>query len=120
MDEIMNAQHTRSESGPFPPFGLGAEEALEYRKRFRGMIGVASKEGEVESGGTWLFCAVTLYLPLQMKAVSVLPSRVRCRATSSSCSAPLTGRARRRRGAPEDHRHDWSVRSVPARLAQCP
>jgi malate dehydrogenase (oxaloacetate-decarboxylating) len=43
MDEIMNAQHTRSEAGPFPVFGLGAQEALEYRKRFRGMIGVASK-----------------------------------------------------------------------------
>ncbi len=27
----------------FPNFGLGPQEALEYRKRFRGMIGVASK-----------------------------------------------------------------------------
>src|SRR5215467_14765325 len=43
MDEIINAQHTRSEAGPFPVFGLGTQEALEYRKRFRGMIGVASK-----------------------------------------------------------------------------
>src|SRR6266699_2870922 len=43
MDEITNAQHTRSGAGSFPAFGLGAQEALEYRKRFRGMIGVASK-----------------------------------------------------------------------------
>jgi len=43
MDEIMNAQQTRSGAGSFPAFGLGAQEALEYRKRFRGMIGVASK-----------------------------------------------------------------------------
>src|SRR3989454_12557517 len=27
----------------FSPFGLGPQETLEYRKRFRGMIGVASK-----------------------------------------------------------------------------
>src|SRR6266581_1299309 len=43
MDEITNAQHTRSGAGSFPNFGLGPQEALEYRKRFRGMIGVASK-----------------------------------------------------------------------------
>lgn len=43
MDEIVNAQQTRNGAGSFPAFGLGAQEALEYRKRFRGMIGVASK-----------------------------------------------------------------------------
>lgn len=43
MDEIMHAQQIDSETSPFPTFGLGAQEALEYRKRFRGMIGVASK-----------------------------------------------------------------------------
>ncbi len=43
MDEIMHAQQIDSEKSPFPTFGLGAQEALEYRKRFRGMIGVASK-----------------------------------------------------------------------------
>src|SRR6266700_5087501 len=43
MDEIVNTQQTRNGAGPFPAFGLGAQEALEYRKRFRGMIGVASK-----------------------------------------------------------------------------
>ena len=35
--------HTSSSRSPFSPFGLGPQETLEYRKRFRGMIGVASK-----------------------------------------------------------------------------
>src|SRR5713226_10712739 len=43
MDEIVNTQQTRNGAGSFPAFGLGAQEALEYRKRFRGMIGVTSK-----------------------------------------------------------------------------
>ncbi len=43
MDEIMNAQQRDSETSPFPSSGLEAHEALEYRKRFRGMIGVSSK-----------------------------------------------------------------------------
>lgn len=33
----------RSSLSTFPTFGLGLQEALAYRKRFRGMIGVASK-----------------------------------------------------------------------------
>lgn len=32
-----------SSRSSFSPFGLGPQETLEYRKRFRGMIGVASK-----------------------------------------------------------------------------
>src|SRR3989454_3337783 len=32
-----------SSRSSFSPFGLGSQETLEYRKRFRGMIGVASK-----------------------------------------------------------------------------
>src|SRR6266478_1281300 len=43
MDEIMNAQQRDSETSPFPSSGLEAQEALEYRKRFRGMIGISSK-----------------------------------------------------------------------------
>jgi malate dehydrogenase (oxaloacetate-decarboxylating) len=43
MDELMDAQHTYNEAGTFPSFSLEAQEALAYRKRFRGMIGVASK-----------------------------------------------------------------------------
>ena len=39
----MNAQQRDSETSPFPTSGLEAHEALEYRKRFRGMIGVSSK-----------------------------------------------------------------------------
>src|SRR6266480_2664763 len=35
--------HTSASRSPFSPFGLGPQETLEYRKRFRGMIGVASK-----------------------------------------------------------------------------
>src|SRR6266480_4024764 len=35
--------HTSASRSPFSPFGLGPQEAMEYRKRFRGMIGVASK-----------------------------------------------------------------------------
>src|SRR5947209_9587892 len=33
----------QSSRSPFSPFGLGPQETLEYRKRFRGMISVASK-----------------------------------------------------------------------------
>src|SRR6266496_6562360 len=33
----------QSSASPLSPFGLGPQEALAYRKRFRGMIGVASK-----------------------------------------------------------------------------
>src|SRR5437763_4715449 len=40
MDEIMDAQHIHNEVGTF---SLEVQEALAYRKRFRGMIGVASK-----------------------------------------------------------------------------
>src|SRR6266566_8983612 len=35
--------HTSSSRSSFSPFGLEPQEAMEYRKRFRGMIGVASK-----------------------------------------------------------------------------
>src|SRR6266487_5303181 len=35
--------HTSSSRSPFSPFGLGPQETLAYRKRFRGLIGVASK-----------------------------------------------------------------------------
>jgi len=51
MDEPINAQqalldvntHDQPPHPPPPTFGLGQQEALEYRKRFRGMIGVTSK-----------------------------------------------------------------------------
>ncbi len=43
MNEITRAQQTCNGADAFPSFGLGAQEALEYRKRFRGMIGVTSK-----------------------------------------------------------------------------
>src|SRR5439155_12642835 len=49
MDTTLSASQTfintsdSSALSPFPSFGLGPQEALEYRKRFRGMIGVASK-----------------------------------------------------------------------------
>jgi len=43
MDEITHTQQTYNGADTFPSFGLGAQEALEYRKRFRGMIGVTSK-----------------------------------------------------------------------------
>lgn len=49
MDELLNAHQTSSETrvrdqSLFPPsFWLDPQETLEYRQRFRGMIGVASK-----------------------------------------------------------------------------
>src|SRR6266702_1930684 len=43
MDETTNAQQLDNEAGTFPSFSLEAQEALAYRKRLRGMIGVASK-----------------------------------------------------------------------------
>jgi malate dehydrogenase (oxaloacetate-decarboxylating) len=48
MDELAVNQHSSLPTGqsspfPFSPFGLGPQETLAYRKRFRGMIGVASK-----------------------------------------------------------------------------
>ncbi len=43
MDETTNAQQRDNGAGPFPSFSLEAQEALAYRKRLRGMIGVASK-----------------------------------------------------------------------------
>src|SRR5579864_3140933 len=51
MDELTQAQQTLLDSdtnkqpppATLPTFGLGQQEALAYRKRFRGMIGVASK-----------------------------------------------------------------------------
>src|SRR5258706_5135260 len=42
MDETFEIQQA-SEEGTSPGFGLGAQEALEYRRQLRGMIGVASK-----------------------------------------------------------------------------
>src|SRR5260221_9306040 len=33
----------RSPNSAFSPFGLGLQETLAYRKRFRGLIGVSSK-----------------------------------------------------------------------------
>src|SRR6266566_6787892 len=51
MGETINASQTLLDSGTsdrsslstFSPFGMEPQEALEYRKQFRGMIGVASK-----------------------------------------------------------------------------
>src|SRR5438094_6896389 len=44
-DQALPAEDTsnQSSSSAFPTFGLGSQEALAYRKRFRGMISVASK-----------------------------------------------------------------------------
>ncbi len=42
MDETFEIQQA-SDEGTSPGFGLGAQEALEYRRQLRGMIGVASK-----------------------------------------------------------------------------
>jgi malate dehydrogenase (oxaloacetate-decarboxylating) len=42
MDETFEIQQAGDE-GTSPGFGLGAQEALEYRRQLRGMIGIASK-----------------------------------------------------------------------------
>src|SRR5258707_6656976 len=51
MDELIDSglsifpagTSNRSPNSAFSPFGLGLQETLAYRKRFRGLIGVSSK-----------------------------------------------------------------------------
>src|SRR5258707_14851266 len=51
MDELIDSRlsifsagtSNRSPNSAFSPFGLGLQETLAYRKRFRGLIGVCSK-----------------------------------------------------------------------------
>src|SRR5258708_28640912 len=51
MDELIDSRlsifsagtSNRSPNSAFSPFGLGLQETLAYRKRFRGLIGVSSK-----------------------------------------------------------------------------
>jgi malate dehydrogenase (oxaloacetate-decarboxylating) len=43
MDETTEVQQTHGDGDDFPGFGLSAQEALEYRRQLRGMIGVTSK-----------------------------------------------------------------------------
>ena len=43
MDQTTERQPIHDEAGTLPAFSLEAQEALAYRQRLRGMIGVASK-----------------------------------------------------------------------------